>query len=98
MHIRTTHPHTCLYTVLYKYHFNLVPVSLNEISNEWSKTNAPLHIKKVAEYYGVFEHLFGDADFTPYIHLNINYDHDTKKVPVYRGNIIKPNEVYINYK
>ncbi|VVC32558.1 Phosphatidylethanolamine-binding protein [Cinara cedri] len=75
---------------------NTLPVSLDEISNEWSKTNAPLHIKKVAEYYGVFEHLFGDADFTPYIQINISYDHDSKKVPVYRGNIIKPNEAMNN--
>lgn len=75
-----------------------MPVSLHEISNEWSKTNAPIHIKKVAEYYGIFEHLFGDAYFTPYININISYDHDSQKIPVYRGNIIKPNEVYINYK
>jgi len=73
----------------------LVPVSLDEISNDWSKTNAPLHIKKVAEYYGIFEHLFGDAYFTPYIQMDINYEYNSKKVPVYRGNIIKPMEVFI---
>lgn len=84
-----------------KYNFefllNLVPVSLEEISNDWSKTNAPLHIKKIAEYYGVYEHLFGDAYFLPYIQMNINYQHDSQEVPVYRGNIIKPNEVIIIY-
>jgi len=73
----------------------LVPVSLDEIFNDWSKTNAPLHIKKLAEYYGIFEHLFGDAYFTPYIQMDINYDYNSKKLPVYRGNIIKPNEVFI---
>lgn len=25
--------------------------------------------------------------------MDISYEHDSKKVPVYRGNIIKPNEV-----
>lgn len=71
----------------------LVPVSLDEISNDWSKTNAPLHIKKIAEYYGIFEHLFGDAYFLPYIQININYHYDSQNIPVYRGNIIKPYEV-----
>lgn len=72
-----------------------MPVSLDEISNDWVTTNAPLHTKKIAEYYGIFEHLFGDAYFTPYIYMDISYDNKSKKVPVYRGNIIKPNEVYI---
>ncbi|XP_050423328.1 39S ribosomal protein L38, mitochondrial [Adelges cooleyi] len=71
---------------------NQLPVSLEDITNEWSKTNAPLHIKKVAEHYGVFEHLFGDAYFMPYIQLDITYEHNSTKVPVYRGNIIKPTE------
>lgn len=48
----------------------------------------------MAEYYGIFEHLFGDAYFTPYIQMDINYENNCKKVPVYRGNIIKPNEVF----
>lgn len=72
----------------------LVPVSLEEISNEWSKTNAPLHVKKLAEYYGIYEHLFGDAFFTPYIQMDIIYEYEnSKSIPVYRGNIIKPAEV-----
>jgi len=75
-----------------------VPVSMDEISNDWLKTNAPLHIKKIAEYYGVFEHLFGDAYFTPYIQMDINYENNSKKIPVYRGNIIKPIEVYSCFK
>ncbi|XP_008186104.1 39S ribosomal protein L38, mitochondrial [Acyrthosiphon pisum] len=77
---------------------NELPVSLDEISNDWSKTNAPLHIKKVAEYYGIFEHLFGDAYFTPYVQMDISYDYNSKKVPVYRGNIIKPNEALYSPK
>jgi large subunit ribosomal protein L38 len=71
---------------------NELPVSLEEISNDWSKTNAPLHIKKLAEYYGVFEHLFGDAYFTPYVQMDISYDNNSNKVPVHRGNIVKPIE------
>lgn len=66
---------------------------MDEISIDWSKTNAPLHTKKIAEYYGIFDHLFGDSYFTPYIPLEINYDHNSINVPVYRGNIIKPHEV-----
>lgn len=72
---------------------SLVPISLDEISIEWSKTNGPLHTKKIAEYFGIFDHLFGDAYFTPYIQMDISYEYELKKVPVYRGNIIKPNEV-----
>jgi len=72
-------------------------VALDEISNDWSKTNAPLHIKKLAEYYGIYEHLFGDAYFTPYIQLDISYEYNSKTIPVYRGNIIKPEEVYYKY-
>jgi len=67
---------------------------MDEISNDWLKTNAPLHIMKIGEYYGVFEHLFRDAYFTPYIHMDIYYENNLKQIPVYRGNIIKPIEVY----
>lgn len=67
---------------------------MDEISNDWSKTNAALHIKKIAEYYGIFEHLFGDAYFTPHIQIDISYDNNGQKIPIYRGNIIKPNEVF----
>lgn len=73
----------------------IVPVSLDEISIDWSKTNAPLHIKKLAEYYSIYEHLFGDAYFTPYIQMDISYDYNSKNIPIYRGNIIKPEEVII---
>lgn len=72
----------------------LVPVSLDEVSNIWSETNAPLHIKKLAEYYGIYKDLFGDAYFTPYTQMDISYEcNNSKNIPVYRGNIIKPEEV-----
>lgn len=46
-----------------------------------------------AEHYGVFQDLFGDAYFTPYVHLDVAYKlSDNKLAPVYRGNTLKPRE------
>lgn len=70
-------------------------MSLDEISNDWLKTNAPLHIKRLAEYYGIYKHLFGDAFFTPYVQMDISYEYNSKTIPVYRGNVIKPKEVLL---
>lgn len=71
----------------------IVPVSLDDVSAEWLKESASVHIKDVAEHYGVFEHLFGDAYFYPQVMLDIYFETGSKQVPVYRGNDIKPSEV-----
>lgn len=47
-------------------------IDLKEARQEWMKTGGPFHIRKVADHYGVFEHLFGKyAFFTPRIPMDI---------------------------
>uniref|UniRef100_A0A6P7G3F2 Large ribosomal subunit protein mL38 n=2 Tax=Diabrotica virgifera virgifera TaxID=50390 RepID=A0A6P7G3F2_DIAVI len=67
-------------------------INLEETNKEWLKTQAPVDIKKVADHYGVFEHLYGDAYFHPRVPLNILYETENGSLPVYYGNVIKPSE------
>ncbi|XP_046676936.1 39S ribosomal protein L38, mitochondrial-like [Homalodisca vitripennis] len=80
---------------------NKLLVCLDDVSREWSKENAPEHIKSAAEYYGVFQDLFGDAFFYPQVGLHVAFKFEQSFVPVYRGNLIKPNQALtapdINY-
>lgn len=57
-------------------------------------TNAPQHIHKIAEHYGVFNDLYGDAYFYPIVSLIIDYDFgsEDKLARVHRGNLIKSCE------
>ncbi|KAG8251743.1 39S ribosomal protein L38, mitochondrial [Homalodisca vitripennis] len=71
---------------------NKLLVCLDDVSREWSKENAPEHIKSAAEYYGVFQDLFGDAFFYPQVGLHVAFKFEQSFVPVYRGNLIKPNQ------
>lgn len=41
------------------------------MKEEWLKTNGQNHIKTIATHYGIYEHLFGYAYFTPRVVLNI---------------------------
>lgn len=71
-----------------------VLIPLDEVFNEWKKTDGPAHIKRIAEHYGVFESLFGDAFFYPVSPLSIAYKvGQDEYAPVYFGNQIKPREV-----
>ncbi|XP_018576747.1 39S ribosomal protein L38, mitochondrial [Anoplophora glabripennis] len=67
-------------------------IDLDEVKQEWNKTAGPYHIKQIADHYGIFEHLFGDAYFYPRVPLNIAYDVEGGKLPVYFGNTVKPSE------
>ncbi|XP_053970700.1 39S ribosomal protein L38, mitochondrial [Hylaeus volcanicus] len=68
-------------------------VDLNYVKESWLETNSPFHIRRIAEHYGIFQHLFGDAYFAPIVPLQINYNlDDDKSVGVYKGNVIKPKE------
>lgn len=71
-----------------------VKVDTNTVHQEWLKTSGPLHIRRIAEHYKIFEHLFGDAYFVPRVSLDIRYnleDGDTQ-APVYFGNLLKPQD------
>ncbi|KAJ8922290.1 hypothetical protein NQ315_004229 [Exocentrus adspersus] len=67
-------------------------IDLDEVKKEWEKTSGPYHIKQIADHYGIFEHLYGDAYFYPRVPLDITYDVEEGKLPVYFGNTVKPLE------
>lgn len=49
-----------------------VEIDLDESKYDYFKTSAPFHIKKIAEHYGIFEHLFGRyAYFVPRVSMDI---------------------------
>lgn len=49
----------------------LVEADLDSIREEWLKSNGQSQIKEIAKHYGIYEHLFGYAHFTPRIPLDI---------------------------
>uniref|UniRef100_U5ERQ6 Large ribosomal subunit protein mL38 n=1 Tax=Corethrella appendiculata TaxID=1370023 RepID=U5ERQ6_9DIPT len=74
---------------------NNLNVDLQNVKSEWYKTGGPYQIKKIAEHYGVFEHLFGAAYFIPQVKLDIHFKADSKGEllnPVYYGNVLKPKD------
>lgn len=69
-------------------------VPLSEVKEDWKKSNGPLQIKIIAEHYGIYQDLFGDAFFIPNVILDISYkQEDDVYCPVHRGNVIKPSQV-----
>nr|CAH7731391.1 unnamed protein product [Callosobruchus chinensis] len=67
-------------------------IDLEEVRQGSAATSAPHYIKSIADHYGVFEHLFGDAYFYPRVALNIVYGTEEHELPVFYGNILKPND------
>ncbi|XP_060520257.1 large ribosomal subunit protein mL38 [Cylas formicarius] len=65
-------------------------VDLEEVNREWLKTGGPKQIKEIADHFGVFQDLFGDAYFYPRVPLNVSYCKGDERVPVYYGNCLKP--------
>lgn len=72
-------------------------VSLDDVEREWRDSGlACQQLKVIADHYGIFSHLFGDAYFYPRVMLDIGFiQEDDTVVPVYRGNIVKPREVSV---
>ncbi|XP_058830231.1 large ribosomal subunit protein mL38 [Topomyia yanbarensis] len=62
------------------------------VKRDWLKTSGPFHVRRVAEHYGIFEHLFGAAYFVPRINLKIAFQNGDSASPVYYGNVVKPAE------
>ena len=75
-------------------YFQIVLVDLDAAKEDWLKTTAPSQIRTIAEHYGIFNDLYGDAYFHPVIPLTINYDFGDPELlaRVHRGNMITPNE------
>lgn len=46
-------------------------INLEQAKQDWIETCGPFHLKKIADHYKVFEHLFGQAYFTPRVQLNV---------------------------
>ncbi|XP_012287420.1 39S ribosomal protein L38, mitochondrial [Orussus abietinus] len=69
-------------------------VDLDKVRRDWSKTIGPSHIHRIAEHFGIFKDLYGDAYFVPVVPLNVGYNIEEEDLyaKVYTGNIIKPNE------
>ncbi|XP_068632622.1 large ribosomal subunit protein mL38 [Battus philenor] len=68
-------------------------VNLEEVKKEWLKTLGPNHKRQIAEHYSIFEHLYGEGYFIPYVNLKIEYEQKNDlNMPVYTGNVIKPAE------
>lgn len=67
-------------------------IDLEASHKEWLYTEGPNHIKKIADHYGVYEHLFGDAYFYPRVPLNVIFELENGDLPVYYGNVVKPKD------
>lgn len=51
--------------------FILVAIDLEKVDEDWTKSSGPYQIKDIANHYGIYEHLFGDAYFIPRVFLTI---------------------------
>nr|XP_022915739.1 39S ribosomal protein L38, mitochondrial [Onthophagus taurus] len=67
-------------------------VNLDESKKDWLETDGPQHIKAIANHFGIYDHLFGDAYFIPRVPINILYENENGHIPVYYGNNVKPVE------
>ncbi|KAF7282848.1 hypothetical protein GWI33_001984 [Rhynchophorus ferrugineus] len=67
-------------------------INMEETYADWLNTVGPYHIRQIAEHYGIFEHLFGDAYFHAFVPLKIAYENNDTLYPVYYGNTLKPDE------
>ncbi|XP_012224720.1 large ribosomal subunit protein mL38 [Linepithema humile] len=68
-------------------------VDLEKAREDWLQSNGSFHTHRIADHYGVYKDLYGDAYFMPTVPLNINYELENDKlVKVYTGNVIKPSE------
>lgn len=67
-------------------------IDLEDVTKTWQETNGPNDVRKVAEHYGVFKDLYGDAYFNPRVQLDVSYSvgEDGEAANVFRGNLLKP--------
>lgn len=69
--------------------FVLVKIDLSVVKDDWIKSGGPFQVRKLAEHYQIFEHLFGKhAFFTPRVSMDIKFKiSDDVYCPVYHGNV-----------
>ncbi|XP_035520052.1 39S ribosomal protein L38, mitochondrial [Morone saxatilis] len=66
-------------------------IPLDVVQEVWKKNSGPLHIKRLADHYGVFRDLFPMAYFLPQVSLHICYSQDNSG-QVHFGNRLTPTE------
>lgn len=66
-------------------------IPLDRVQEVWEQTSGPFHIKRLADHYGVFTHLFPRAYFLPQVSLRISYGQDGGG-QVHYGNRLTPAE------
>lgn len=49
----------------------LVNVNDEQVKKDWLESEGQFQVRKIAEHYGIYEHLFGFAYFLPRITLDI---------------------------
>ncbi|XP_050673946.1 39S ribosomal protein L38, mitochondrial [Leptidea sinapis] len=68
-------------------------IDLQEAKKVWLETLGPYHKKQIADHYSIYEHLYGEGYFVPFINIEVTYDlKNGTCLPVYTGNVIKPSE------
>ncbi|MEE6528087.1 hypothetical protein FKM82_030018, partial [Ascaphus truei] len=71
-------------------------IPLDEVRADWERTSGPYHVQRVADHYGVYRDLFGEATFTPRISLRVQYSQGEELVmPVYHGNVVTASEAAV---
>lgn len=66
-------------------------IDLEEVKREWVQTSGPYQVLKLAQHFGIFDHLFGRAYFMPLVPLEVKFDGEGDLChSVYYGNVIKP--------
>ena len=69
-----------------------------EVQEEYNQEIGFHNVYRVADHYGVYKDLFGDAYFYPQTQFRVVYDVDEEYVnPVFNGNILEPVEVIQGY-
>ncbi|KAF5909073.1 39S ribosomal protein L38, mitochondrial, partial [Clarias magur] len=66
-------------------------IPLDEVKQEWEKTNGPYHIRRLAEHYGIYRDLFPMAYFVPRVMLRVTYENDSNAM-VHYGNHLTPSQ------
>lgn len=82
---------------------NTLEIDLDETRKEWLQTLGPSQKKEIGDHYAIFEHLYKEGFFIPYINLEVFYDlNGDSLLPVHTGNVIKPAEALkypaVNYE
>lgn len=68
-------------------------IQYEDVRQEWKQTHAPMHVKDVADHYGVFKDLYEFGFFHPVVPMDVLYEYNAEYLtPVYYGNIILPSE------